>query len=199
MSKSNEKTKPGSEAPPEAKDVRMIGTAIFKKDKMIGTFDIYETQVLQLLTNKFREALLSTLDPLNKDSQIAYRLLATAPPQIKYWHKKNKNYFLVKLRLEADLISIQSGIDYTNPRQEARLDKHIALELKQRIQKTIKKAQQYDSDVFGFGIKVRNTMLTAPAWDRYQWPEKFKDANISVQVKVALRRVGVQFQPPLPR
>jgi spore germination protein KC len=198
-SPSTEKPKTGGEPEPEAKDVRMIGTAIFKQDKMIGTFDIYETQVLQLLTNKFREALLSTRDPLKKDCQIGYRLLTDAPPQIKYWHKNNKDNFLVKLKLEAELISIQSGINYTEPQKETILGKHIALELKQRIRKTIEKAQLLDSDVFGFGIKVRNTMLTAPAWDRYKWPEKFKDAKISVQVKVSIRRVGVQFQPPAPR
>ena len=192
---STEKPKTAAEPPPEAKDVRMIGTAIFKQDKMIGSFDIYETQALQLLTNKFREGLLSTRDPLNKDDQVAYRLMAATSPQIKYWHQNNKDRFLVKLKLEADLISIQSGIDYSNPRQEAILGKHIALELKQRILKTIKKAQQYDSDVFGFGIKVRNTILTAQAWDRYQWPKKFKDANISIQVKVVLRRVGVHSSP----
>lgn len=192
-------SKPGGETPPEAKDVRMIGSAIFKKDKMVGNFDIYETQALQILTNKFREALLSTRDPLRKKFMIAYRLMAVTPPQIGYRHSNGNNEFLVRLKMEADLISLQSGINYTDPRNEAILGKHIALELRKRIMKTIQKAQQYNSDVFGFGIKVRNTFLTGPEWDRYQWPPRFKDAKIDVHVKVSLRRVGVQFQPPIPR
>lgn len=197
---SNQKPQTGTQTPPEAKDVRMIGTAIFKKDKMVGHFDIYETQVLQMLTNRFREALLTIDDPLKTDYLIAFRLMAATPPQIKYEHKNATDYFSVKLTMEADLISIQSGIDYTEPRKEALLGKQIALGLKQRILKVIKKAQkQYDSDVFGFGVKVRNTMLTGPDWDRYNWPNKFRGAHINIRAKVAIRRVGVQFQPPLPR
>jgi spore germination protein KC len=192
---SQQKPKTAGQAAPEAKDVRMIGTAIFKKDKMIGHFDIYETQVLQILTNEFKEALLSTHDPIRRNNQIVYRLLATHAPRIKYRHRGSTDNFNVSIALEADLISIQSGIDYSNPRKGTMLAKHIALELKERILATIQKAQQYNSDVFGFGIKVRNTCLTGPEWDRYNWPEKFKKSNIRVQVKVAIRRVGVQFQP----
>jgi spore germination protein KC len=188
-----------TETLPEAKDVRMIGTAIFKKDKMAGSFDIYETQVLQMLTGEFREALLTIADPSKENYQIAYRLMAPTSPQIQYRHIKAIDNFRVKLKMEADLISIQSGIDYTKPHNEALLGKRIARELEERIQRTIKKAQQYNSDVFGFGVKIRSTMLTSPDWDHYHWPEKFRDAKIDVQVKVALRRVGVQFKPPLPK
>lgn len=191
------KPKTGSEAKPEAKDVRMIGTAIFKKDKMIGTFDIYETQCLLLLSNKFREAELSTSDPLKKDTQIGYRLLATSPPQIKYWHKNGRDNFSVKLKLEADLTSIQSGIDYTQPSREVILSRHIARELNNRIQRTISKAQLFNTDVFGFGSIVQNTFLTTKEWERYRWREKFKNAKINTQVKLELRRVGVQFHPPV--
>jgi spore germination protein KC len=192
--------KTGAQPPPEAKDVRMIGAAIFKRDKMVGHFDIYETQVLQMLTGHFQEALLTVHDPLKKNYLIAFRLMAATPPQIKYKHQKSGDYFTVRIKMEAELISLQSGIDYTKPGKEEILNKQIAIELKRRILKTIMKAQkQYDSDVFGFGIKVRNTMLTGPDWDRYNWLKKFKDAHINVRVKVAIRRVGVQFHPPTPR
>jgi spore germination protein KC len=198
----NQAEKPKTETgpPPEAKDARMIGTAIFKKDKMVGHLDIYETQALQMLTGQFREALLTVSDPLKKGFVVAFRLMAATPPKIKYVHKNNTDYFSVNIKMEADLISIQSGINYTMPSKEALLSKYIAVKLKRRINEVVKKAQkQYNSDVFGLGVKVRNTMLTGPDWERYDWPNKFKDAKIKTNVKVAVRRIGVQFQPPLPR
>ena len=188
-----------SKKPPEAKDVRFLGTAIFKRDKVIGSFDIYETQILQILTHNFHEALLSIGDPFKKDYQITYRLITSTYPKIQYQHKNNQDLFHVKVKMEAELISIQSGIDYTEPKKEASLGKRIARELEERTIRAIKKAQQYNSDVFGFGIKVRNTMLTGADWDRYNWPDKFKDAKVDVKVKVEIRRVGVQFRPPHPR
>ncbi len=185
--------------PPEAKDIRLMGTAIFKQDKLIGSFDVYETQILQIITHSFDEALLSIRDPYKKEYQIAYRLMTSSMPQIKYKHQNNQDHFQVKLRMEAEILSIQSGIDYTEPAKEAFLSKLIGRELEKRAIKTIRKAQQYNSDVFGFGIKVRNTVLTGDDWDRYDWPDKFENAKIAVVARVDIRRVGVQFQPPQPR
>lgn len=181
---------------PKQEDIRFIGSAIFKKDQMIGTFDIYETQILLLLNNEFREAMLTIEDPLKKGNYVAFRLLAASPVQIQYQRQNNVDRFKVKLNLEADLASIQSRIDYTRPKHQALLGRAIARELKNRVDRAIKKAQQeYDSDVFGFGKKVRRTFIITSEYEKYHWPSKFGDAIIQTHVKVALRRVGVQFQP----
>lgn len=185
----------GEEPKPEG--VKFIGSAIFKKDRMVGDFDIYETQILLLLNNEFKEALLTIEDPLKKDNYIIFRLLSTAPVQIQYRRQDDIDRFKVKLVLEADLVSIQSKIDYTRPQMEGFLGRVIAEKLKNRVTKVIKKAQhEYNSDVFGFGQKVRSTFITSPEYENYHWPDRFKDARVNVEVKVDLRRVGVQFQPP---
>lgn len=183
-------------SPPEPEDVRLIGTAVFNKDKVIGSLDIYETQVLQLLTNQFNEAYLTITDPQKNEYKIIFRLLATNPVNITYW-QKDVAHFLVKLNLEADIVSIQSDINYTEPDKEVILSTQIARELERRIRKLISKTQnKYQSDIFGFGVKVRNTMLTSTDWDNYHWPDKYSDSIVHVKVKVNVRRVGVQFQPP---
>ena len=185
-----------SESTKGMENIRISGTAIFKKDKMVGTLDVYESIALQLLTGQFREALLSISDPLNKNYQIAYRLLATTTPHLKYTRHPT-DQFKINFKLEADLLSIESGINYTTPRKEVLLGSYIAGELKRRIVSVIVKAQkEYGSDIFGFGKTVRATFLTSPAWERYHWPDRFATAKIAVNVKVALRRVGVQFSPP---
>lgn len=195
----NGESKSGQDQSGEQKieHVRFIGSAIFKKDRMVGNFDIYETQILLLLNNEFKEALLTIDDPLRKDYKIIFRLLSTVPVQIQYHPQNGIDHFKVKLRLEADLVSIQSGIDYTRPKLEAFLGRVIAKELKHRMIKAIKKAQQeFSSDVFGFGEKVKSTFITSSEYEKYNWPDKFQHSRINVQVKVDLRRVGVQFQPP---
>jgi spore germination protein KC len=202
QSKSGSQTQPGekSGATPSTEDVRIIGTAIFKLDKMVGSFDNYESQALLLLTNQFGEALLSLPDPKKKDNYIVFRLLATTPVNIRYRHQGSGDHFFVKLKLEADIVSIQSGIDYTIPKMERFLAEQIGNDLKKRIDKAITKAQkQFNSDIFGFGEKVRPTFLTSPAWNKYRWPERFKDAQVDTSVKVSIRRVGVQFEPPRPK
>ncbi len=185
----------GTEQKPE--HIRFIGSAIFKKDRMVGSFNNYETQILLLLTNEFKEALLTIEDPLKKDTYIAFKLLSSAPVQIQYRRQNKVDRFKVKLHLDAELVSIRSGIDYTQPKLEGFLGRVIAGELKNRVIKVIKKAQQeYNSDVFGFGENVRRSFLTSPEYENYHWPDKFKDSQIKVNVQVDLRRVGVQFQPP---
>lgn len=183
--------------PQKKDDLRFIGSAIFKKDRMVGSFDVYETQILLLLNDEFKEAMLTIEDPLKKGNYVVFKLLATAPVKIEYQRQKKVDQFKVHLKLEADLLSIQSQIDYTQPKLEEFLGRVIAGELKNRVEKAIKKAQQeYNSDVFGFGKKVRSTFITSGDYEKYLWPDKFKDARINAEVKIDLRRVGVQFEPP---
>ena len=177
--------------------IRIIGTAIFKKDKMIGTLDNYESQVMLLLSGRFHEAMLSIADPKHKKELIAFRLFASGAPQIIYERRKNQDRLQVRLKLEADILSIQSGVNYTDPSKERYLSKYIAAALKRRIEKVLDKVQhQYQSDVFGFGNRVRASFLTSSEWERYNWPKHFPQAQIHTQVNLSIRRVGVQFAPP---
>jgi spore germination protein KC len=184
----------------EIKDVRLTGTAVFRMDRMVGHLDNYESQAFLLLTGEFREALLTFEDPRNKNYYIAFRLFQAAPPSAKYKRQGTRDRFLTKLKLEADLVSIQSGINYTMPRMQEQLERHIARMITDRLMKVLKKAQQeYRSDVFGFGKKVRLTFLTSREWDQYHWPERFPQADIQVSIQVNIRRVGVELQPPQTR
>lgn len=181
-------------------EIKIGGTAIFKKGKLVGIFNNYESQALLLVNGQFREGLMSIQDPRQKDDYIAFRLLATRPPQIKYKRQGGADRFRVKLILEADLYSIQSRINYTTPKMELIIGRQIARELQTRIKKAITKAQQeYQSDVFGFGQYVRTHFLTIASWNRYHWLERFSKAQVDVAVKVWIRRVGIQFQPPIPK
>ncbi|HYH04863.1 MAG TPA: Ger(x)C family spore germination protein [Bacillota bacterium] len=193
--------KPAKAEKPKPTAVRIIGTAVFRGDKMVGNLDIYESQILQLLTNHFKQSIITLEDPLKKGYSVVVRLIGGKPTsQVKYKSVNGIDRLLVKTSLEADLISIQSGINYTDPRKQTLLANQIARELQNRIRKVINKAQQdFKSDIFGLGIKVRNTMLTTEDWEIYHWPDKFPQAQIDTRVKVAIRRVGVQFEPPILR
>lgn len=178
--------------------VRIIGTAVFRGEKMVGNLDLYETQIFQLLINQFRQAIVTLDDPFQKKHSIVVRLIGGVPStRIKYQPRTGKDRFLVKIRLEADLVSIQSTINYAVPQKQRLLAELIGRELDKRVKKVITKVQhEFKSDIFGFGIKVRNAMPTTKAWENYRWPEKFPAAQIDVDVQVALRRAGVQFHPP---
>jgi spore germination protein KC len=184
----------------EAKNIRLVGTAIFKQDRLVGSFDNYESQALLLLTGEFREAMLTISDPREKGNYISFRLLQSMPPAIRYRRREGEDDFFLKLKLEADLVSIQSGINYTTPRMEGELARHIARTIQNRLIKVITKAQQeYQSDVFGFGKKVQQSFIITQEWENYHWPERFPQAKITTAVKVNIRRVGVQLAPPVPR
>jgi spore germination protein KC len=190
---------PPETAPPGPTELRITGAAVFNGDKLVGNLNNYETQVLQLLTNHFEEALLTVTDPQRSEDFIAIRLLKSGGPttQIKYHKQSGRDTFNVKINLEAELLSIQSEIDYTAPHLEDFLGRHIAKVVKNRIDAVITKTQrQFKADIFGFGVKVRNTMFTSKEWENYRWPAKFPEAQIRTRVKIAIRRVGVQFKPP---
>lgn len=190
----------GEKASKKPSDIQLIGTAVFKDRKLKGNLDLYETQAFQIIINRFGQAFITIPDPLQKGMNVAVRLFSASAPQIKYNRNAGVDQFSFKTSLEADIVSIQSGINYSDPQKGNILARKIALTLRNRLQKVIRKAQtDFQSDIFGFGVKVRDTMLTTQEWEAYHWPQKFPAAQFKVQVKVAIRRIGVQFQPPQPR
>ena len=93
-------------------------------------------------------------------------------------------------------MAIQSKIDYTDPARQPELERALRSELTRMMRDTIAKTQRWDSDVAGFGRAVVRHFPTIDAWEEYDWPGRYSDAEVIPEVEVTLRRFGLQLSPP---
>lgn len=168
--------------------IRLEGTAIYRQDKMVGQLDLYESQVLQIITNRFQEAFLTMEDPLHKNQKLILRVTTKDFNRIKYTPGESPE-FTANVNLNAYLITLQSQRNYINPQKKKYLQDIVSDLFTKRIEQVIHKTQQeYQSDIFGFGLTIRNRMLTDEQWQDFNWPKKYPTVRIKTKVNVAILR-----------
>ena len=101
----------------------------------------------------------------------------------------------MKLNLEANIQSIQSGENYEDPKKINTLENSASNFAKEQVKRTLDKvAHEYKADIFAFGKKAKGLFLTWDEWEKFHWLEKFKDAQFNVKVELNIRRTGLMIR-----
>lgn len=173
-----------------ASGVELLGTAIFNGGKMVGELNGDQTRVLLMVRNEFESGEYVVQDPLKKNLTVTTNIKKQKNPSIKVKIIEGRPYIDVKIYLEGDIRAIQSTIDYEEREQKALLENEFKKQIKNELDRTIKKCQSLDSDVFKFGYYAATNFLTIPKWEEYHWLGKFKEAKVNTEVNFVIRRTG---------
>lgn len=172
----------------KAANIRLQGTAVYRNSKIVGQLDLYESQVLQIITNRFQEALLTIEDPLSKNQNLILRITSKGINRIKYTPGETPE-FTANVNLNAYLVTLQSQSNYIYPNKEKYLEGLLSDLFTKRIEQVIHKTQQdYQADIFGFGLTIHNRMLTDEQWQNFNWPKKYPTARIKAKVNISISR-----------
>jgi spore germination protein KC len=171
--------------------VEFIGTALFDGDRMVGELNGDETLFLSILRGELGRFTYAFKDPLNKKYIITLRIRQHHPPRIAVRLPEGRAAITVHGDLQAEILAIQSGINYETPRMTKKLEEYLNREFSRRANKLVAKAQTMGVDVFGFGKAARIHFLTEPAWENYRWLAKFPHVPVKVAIEVEVRRTDL--------
>jgi spore germination protein KC len=180
-------------------NVDLLGGAAFRHEKMVGILTGEDMRMILMLQDKFRRGIISIPDPSTPDLFVSMEVHQGRPLRINADLSGPKPRIHATVTLEGDLLTIQSNADYTEPELQTKLEQATVGTLEQRIRSLIGKTQEWDTDVIGFGQEVVKQFPTVEAWERYRWQDRYKNAEISADVRFTLRRFGKQLSPPRPR
>ncbi len=188
------------ELPQEGGDpVQIIGSAVFRYGKMIGTLNGRETRTALFLREQsfVRNAMETFTDPLNEKFEISARIIEAYDPDIKLNLKKNPIEIDVTIPVRLQMVSDLSLTDYsTNLKNQTRLKKSIQKQLEKRTMEMIKKTQEeYQSEPFLWYLNARRHFRTLKEYEAFNWSEKYKNAKVSVQYEVEIANFGEQTKP----
>ncbi len=173
--------------------IEFIGAAVFRGPKMVGTINGSETVILNILRGWYKEGFFAFPDPGRRDRFVILRLLAERKPHIKVsLDDEGLPAIKVRVPLDAEIISIQSGINYERPDKLPVLEQAVNRQLEERTRRLIRKTQEeFCSDIFGFGLKARRLASTYSQWEKMNWPELYPGATVSVTFDTKIRRIGL--------
>ncbi len=174
---------------------RIVGTAIFREDRLLGVLGPFETRAMLILTNRFQRGVITIYERPKRDNLVTLLLKGEKPVIRTSIRPDGRPLIEAKGVLEADIYDIQSNIDYTKPDNIRLLEKSAAQRLKTQMEKAIGIAQRKGVDAFVFGEQFRKNFTNWEEWRAYNWPEKFPRALVKVEVEVFIRRTGLTFEP----
>lgn len=182
--------------PPEkAKDQKqtiayITGTAIFKKDKMVGLIDDSVTRGVLWLRNEIRLAII-TIKPPDTKGYISVNLLqaeSTLIPKIE----NGKWKIILKTESNSDIVQNTTNLDVTDPA----VVKLLEHQLEQMTEKRINLAREHVQkdmkvDIFGFAEAFHRKYPDVWNKEKDRWNEIFPDVEVTFKTKNKIRRQGL--------
>lgn len=182
----------------EEKQVGITGTAVFKKDKLVGWLNKPETRGLLWITGKVNGGIIVVKSPGDESGEISLEILS-ARSKILPEIRNGQVYITVEVQEEGNIGELIGTGDLTDPEKITSLEKRKAMVIKNEIKRVLEKAQyEFNADIFGFGEAVHRKFPKYWREIEDRWEEKFPTVEVTLKVNAKIRHVGLTTNPIKP-
>lgn len=169
-------------------DIRIVGLALFRKDKMVGKIKIPETRALLLLQEKFIKG---PLDLKIEDYHVNY-YVQQVRTKIKVNYSEDHFHFAINSKLEVDVTENTSEKRLINNKAALnKMEKYLARAIKKEMHKLFGQLQTQQSDVIGLGQRAKAKF--PQYYHKDYWNQQFSRSDININVDVSIRRFGISI------
>lgn len=171
-------------------DFEVFGTAVFRKDKMIGRLSEEDTIILQILRGK-KQKFIVPIELENRES-ISLEMMNVSR-KVKVKKKDDKISMNMYINMDVALSELgEKDINYVSKENRGKLKKQAEKSIDKKIYNLIEKTQnEYKSDIVGFGDLLKKNKQKE--WKKVSdnWNEVFKDIDINVFVNINIKYSGL--------
>jgi spore germination protein KC len=167
----------------------IVGTAIFKKDKMIGNIDLEETRVLLWLSRKIQRSTVS-IKPEENENEV---IMMPTSGSVRFKPQIINNQWIMNIQIQvaASIIQNETFLSLLQEDVITKLEKGLENKLRDRISKTLEKIQkEYQADVVGFGRRFHQKYPEQWKKVKDHWDEKFPEVDVKLSVNTTIKRSG---------
>jgi len=177
--------------------VELEGTAILKRDKLIGWFDSRETRGVLWILGNVKSGIIVVPTPSDETKKSGVEIIKASSRIVP--ERVDGNLVLtVNVHADGNLGEQMSNADLVNPEPFKELEEETASEIKNEIYSAVIKAQKWDVDIFKFGAEVhRQFPKEWPELER-NWPEEFQKIRVNIVVDAKLHWTGLTKKPMQP-
>lgn len=170
---------------------RIAGAGILNKDlKLVGFLNIEEARAMRWVTGQLKKLTVSTALP-QEEGDVSLELIKTGR-KIQPAIRDGRLTFRVTLTGKGAILENNTNLDLTQTKSISLLEKELNRHAEETVLRTIEKVQkEYGTDVFGFSDAIRRTDLSLWRSVKDDWETQFREAEVSVNAKLTVRRIGV--------
>lgn len=181
----------------EKDEVQLVGTAIFKGDKLAGFIGKRETRGLLWVLDEVKSSIVVVKAPGNK-GEVGLEVTRSRS-KIKAEVKKGSLRIKVTVNVRSNLGNEYDGLDLDRPETLQSLARREATVIRNEINAVINKAKELNADIFGFGEAVHRA--DPKVWKELEprWNEIFPELEVDLVVKANINQVGLIIKPIMPK
>lgn len=172
--------------------VKTEGTAVFKDGKLVGQLDQYETRGFLFATDKVKGTVINI--PVDNGKMSVEVMHSSGKMDVKFKDGK-PSYLSVRINLEGTIGEYVGKKTLNSPEGVYELEKILNQEIRKEVMMALNKAQDYSSDIFGFGFIVHK--FHPHYWKKVsdEWNDIFSRLPVDIQVNAKIRRGGLMKSP----
>lgn len=185
--------------PYQGKSIPQVsGSAIFKRDKMLGWLDDIETRAMLWVRNEVHGGLIMVENVGQEDTQVVMEVF-NSKTKVKPVYKNEKLKMKIDVSLDVGLGELSTGKDYLTEEGIKFLEKATENTVKKQIEATIRKVQHnYNADVFKFGQSIRREIPDLWKGIRGDWDHIFPNLDTEINIKVKVTSTALTSKPIKP-
>lgn len=182
---------------PDKKEKQTIpyitGTAVFKKDKMVGQIDDKVTRGLLWLRNEIKLAIV-TVSPKEADGQVSTRLLHSHTeliPEIK----DEKWTMTVRIETEDYVVQNTTNLSLANPKYVKVIENDLKEDIVRRVKMALAQGQnKFKADIFGFADAFHRKYPKQWNEAKERWDKIFPEIEVNIEAKAKILRPGMSSE-----
>ncbi|MDD3663615.1 MAG: Ger(x)C family spore germination protein [Candidatus Pacebacteria bacterium] len=177
----------------EDNNLAIEGSAVLKKDKMVGELDNKETRGLLWTLGKVESGIIDVQAPIDGIAEIEIiEAKSKSTPAIQADGTIAIN---VEVKVTGFLGTQSSTADLTKKENTEALKTAAGEAIKDEIKRALKKARDLDADVFQFGELIKKKYPKKWKGMSDQWDEEFKKLKVNMNVEVKITQSGRITKP----
>jgi spore germination protein KC len=173
----------------------VMGSAVLKKDKVIGYLNGDETKEVLMISNKLKGGLYEVSDILGFKSDISFEIFKNKTKR-KAVIDDNDLKMKVNIKTDVSIGEIMETLDFKEKENLNSIEEEGEKRLKKDLMDTVEKIQrEYKSDVFGFGEVIQRQKKKVWKEIEPKWEEVFSALPVEISVDFTIRGSGLTNKP----
>jgi len=174
--------------------VALAGLAAFdSQGKMKGVISDHQVVHFMMLTGQNRRGRFTTkleIDGKHRDTSMYIKDVST---KIKSQVQDGSARIAISMEVDVDIINVRWDVNVVEEEADKKLESILARDIQGNALDMIRQSQAWGSDILGLGQYVR---IQNPQWFRGKdWGKEYKNSDITLEVKVNVKRIGTLVNP----
>lgn len=173
--------------------VEVAGAAVFRGDRMVGTLNVDQTAALLALRGEMGKVYATLPSPSVPGDVITMRYHQENKPQYRARWSGGRPAVGVRLQFEGEVLSAPPATNPASPPERRALEQYIARYGREHFYAPLIRQVygEWGADPVGFGQLFRSRFPTFDAWLSYDWPDRVRDLQVTVETELFIRRYGM--------